>query len=716
MSQTPLALVADDDLTHRVRAREALEEAGLRVEDAATGREAVEVFQREVPQIVLLDAMMPDLDGFAACSVIRCLPHGATVPILIMTELEDVASIGKTFDAGATDFITKPLNALILSHRIRYILRASQMMEALRENERSLAEAQRIAHLGNWRWDPSTDRFTASEEVFRILGVDPDAFPGTMDAFLDSVHPKDREMMRRLLHQAIAQTGRFRHDHRLHHPVHGARIVREQVKVLRPAGGATHEVVGTIQDITDSWQAEAQVQLPASYDQLTHLPNRQLFQDRVSQALPLARRRPNAGALFLINLDRFQRINDALGPASGDQTLKEVAQRLTHCLRRTDSVAQQSEQDINMLSRLDGDQFAILLTQLSSPHDAALVARRILKALEEPYVLENRTVVITASIGIALLGPDGEDVDTLLRNADAAIHAAHGKGRNTYQFYSPSMNVALAERLSLERDLRKALERDEFVLHYQPQIAVRTWDIVGVEALIRWQHPDRGMVSPAAFIPLAEEIGFIGEIGQWVLRTACRQQVAWAAKGLDLSVAVNLSGVQFHQSSLLEMVAGIVTETGAAPTRIELELTERIAMQNAENTVSVFQQLKAMGFRLSIDDFGTGYSSLTYLKRFCLDTLKIDRAFVKDLAERSEHAAITLAIIAMAQRLSLHVLAEGVETPEQLAILREHGCDAIQGYLFSQPLPSELLERLVRTHRDKHRSFGATGESLPLTS
>jgi EAL domain-containing protein (putative c-di-GMP-specific phosphodiesterase class I) len=272
------------------------------------------------------------------------------------------------------------------------------------------------------------------------------------------------------------------------------------------------------------------------------------------------------------------------------------------------------------------------------------------------------------------------------------------------------MNVALAERLSLESDLRKALERDEFLLHYQPQVAVRTWDIAGVEALIRWRHPDRGMVSPASFIPLAEEIGLIGEIGRWVLWTACRQQVAWSAKGLDLSIAVNLSGVQFHQSSLLEMIAGVVKETGAAPAKIELELTESIAMQQADSAVSVFRQLKAMGFRLSIDDFGTGYSSLAYLKRFPLDTLKIDRAFVKDLAEGSDHAAIPLAIIAMAHGLNLHVLAEGVETQEQLAILREHGCDAIQGYLFSQPLSSDLVEQLVRTHRAKHPA------SLPLAS
>jgi EAL domain-containing protein (putative c-di-GMP-specific phosphodiesterase class I) len=358
----------------------------------------------------------------------------------------------------------------------------------------------------------------------------------------------------------------------------------------------------------------------------------------------------------------------------------------------------------------------MLLTHLSLPQDATKVAQRILKILGDDYVFQDRKVVITASIGIALLGQDGQDVDALLRNADAALRAAREKGRNTYQFYSQSMNVALAERLSLESDLRKALEREEFQLYYQPQIDIRRWDIVGVEALIRWRHPARGMVSPASFIPLAEEIGLIGDIGKWVLRTACRQQVEWAASGLDLSVAVNLSAVQFQQSALMETIADIIKETGADPHKLELELTESTAMQHAESAVAIFRQLKAMGFHLSIDDFGTGYSSLAYLKRFPIDTIKIDRAFVKDLGFESEHAAIAIAIIAMAHGLKLRVLAEGVETQAQLDILRNNHCDTIQGYFFSQPIPCELLEPLVRNHRSKQHPPGPSLDSLPLAS
>ncbi|NOS79203.1 MAG: EAL domain-containing protein, partial [Nitrospira sp.] len=429
---------------------------------------------------------------------------------------------------------------------------------------------------------------------------------------------------------------------------------------------------------------------------------RQLFHDRVTQALTTQKRHETQGAILLVNLDRFQRINDTLGPKCGDTILREVAERLLHCVRQSDSVARHDDQEPITLSRLGRDEFTVLLTHLASAQSAAKVTQRILESLNAPYHIDGRQVVVTASIGIALLGQDGDDVDTLLRNADAAVHAAQEKGRNTYQFYSQSMNVALAERLSLESDLRQALERSEFVLHYQPQVDIRRWEIVGVEALIRWQHPVRGMVSPMTFIPLAEEVGLIDQIGQWVLRTACAQQVAWGAYGLgEVSIAVNLSGVQFQQADLVESIRTIVRETGANPARLELELTESTAMHDAENAVLIFRQLKTMGFSLSIDDFGTGYSSLAYLKRFPIDTIKIDRAFVKDLASESEQAAIAMAIIAMAHGLKLRVLAEGVETQPQLDILRDQGCDAIQGYFFSHPLPADRVEQLIRDLRAK---------------
>lgn len=704
MNSTPLALIVDDDITLRVLAREALEQAGCRVEDAATGQEALEAFQRETPDIILLDVVMPGMDGFATCAALRKLPGGASVPVLIMTGLDDVKSIATAYDAGATDFVTKPWNALVLSHRVRYMLRASQAVAELLEREMSLAEAQRIARLGNWQWNLSSNRFTASTQTLRILGIQDDPASTTLsfDAFLGHIHEADRQAVESGIRQAIATGAPFRQDHRVHVPTGDVRIVHHYAEVAFEQGGAATSVVGTIQDITDQKKTEAQIHFLSNYDRLTQLPNRQLFQDRVTQALATQKRHDLQGAVLLINLDRFQRINDTLGPKCGDEMLREVAERLVHCVRHSDSVSRHDDQEPTTLSRLGGDEFTILLTHLSSAQNATKVAQRIQEALAVPFEVENRPVVITASIGIALLGQDGEDVDTLLRNAEAAMHAAQDQGRNTYQFYSKSMNVALAERLSLETDLRQAIDKGEFLLHYQPQVDIRRWEIVGVEALIRWPHPERGMVSPMSFIPLAEEIGLIDQIGQWVLRTACAQQVAWSACGLgDITIAVNLSAVQFQQAALLDTIRTIVRETGVDPARMELELTESTAMQQAENAVGTFNQLKEMGFSLSIDDFGTGYSSLAYLKRFPIDTIKIDRAFVKDLDTESEQAAIAIAIIAMAHGLKLRVLAEGVETQPQLDILRDQGCDAIQGYYFSQPLPAERVEQLIRDLRAK---------------
>lgn len=704
MNSTPLALIVDDDITLRVLARGALEQAGCRVEDAATGQEALDAFQRETPDIILLDVVMPGMDGFATCAALRKLPGGASVPILIMNGLDDVKSIATAYEAGATDFVTKPWNALVLSHRVRYMLRASQAVEELLEREMSLAEAQRIARLGNWKWNLSTNRFIASTETFRILGINADPSSSTLsfEEFLGHIHETDRPTVESGIRHAIATGAPFRQDHRVHTPTGDTRVVHHYAEVAFEQGGAATSVVGTIQDITDQKKAEAQIHFLSNYDRLTQLPNRQLFQDRVTQALAIQKRHETQNAILLINLDRFQRINDTLGPKCGDAILCEVAERLLHCVRQSDSVSRHDDQEPITLSRLGGDEFTMLLTHLASAQNATKVAQRAQEALAAPFQADNRPVVITASMGIALLGQDGEDVDTLLRNAEAAMHAAQDQGRNTYQYYSQSMNVALAERLSLETDLRQALERSEFVLHYQPQVDIRRWEIVGVEALIRWQHPERGMVSPMTFIPLAEEVGLIDHIGQWVFRTACAQQVAWGAYGLgEVSIAVNLSGVQFQQANLVESIRTIVRETGANPARLELELTESTAMQDAENAVLIFQQLKALGFSLSIDDFGTGYSSLAYLKRFPIDTIKIDRAFVKDLASESEHAAIAIAIIAMAHGLNLRVLAEGVETQPQLDVLRDRGCDAIQGYFFSHPLPADRVEQLIRDLRAK---------------
>jgi len=433
-------------------------------------------------------------------------------------------------------------------------------------------------------------------------------------------------------------------------------------------------------------QAEARVRHLAHFDELTGLPNRTLFNQRLSHALARARRAETPLAVLFIDLDRFKNINDTLGHAAGDRVLKEVAQRLSGCLREVDTV-----------SRLGGDEFVVLIEAVSRPADIAEVAQKILAAVVRPVVLDAQEFHLTASIGISTSPGDGDDLQGLMKNADIAMYRAKEQGKNNFQFYSAQINVHTLERVALESGLQHALERDEFVLHYQPKIDIGSNRIAGMEALLRWQQPGKPLIPPMQFIPLAEETGLIVPIGEWVLRTACRQNKAWQDEGLPcLRVAVNLSPRQFAHASLLQDVARVLKETRLDPAWLELEITEGMVMRDPERAVRLLHELKAMGIHLSLDDFGTGYSSLSYLKRFPLDSVKIDRSFIQDLPRDSDDAGITQAIIAMAHSLRLAVIAEGVETAEQLDFLRSHGCDEMQGYHFSRPVPEDQLLRMLR--------------------
>ena len=427
----------------------------------------------------------------------------------------------------------------------------------------------------------------------------------------------------------------------------------------------------------------------AHYDELTGLPNRSMFHLRVEQALARARRAGTRMAILFIDLDRFKNINDTLGHDVGDRVLNEIAVRLRASLREVDTVC-----------RLGGDEFVVLIEDLPEPAQVASVAQKILAEIARPITLETREVHITSSIGISTYPDDSADMQGLMKNADISMYRAKDQGKNNYQFYSAQMNVHTLERLALESDLRRALERDEFLLHYQPKVDIRSGQICGVEALVRWQQPGKGLIPPAQFIPLAEETGLIVPIGEWVLRTACAQSKAWQDGGLEpMRMAVNLSARQFAQENLAEDVARVLGETGLDAAWLELEITESMVMHNAEHAVLLLDRFKAMRIRLSIDDFGTGYSSLSYLKRFPIDSVKIDRSFIRDLPGNSDDAAITQAIVAMAHSLRLKVIAEGVETAEQLSFLRENGCDEMQGYHFSKPLPEGEFLRLVMDAR-----------------
>ncbi len=475
---------------------------------------------------------------------------------------------------------------------------------------------------------------------------------------------------------------------------------------IRHQGQVEGSVI-TFTDITERLRYQSQLERQANYDELTGLANRNLFQDRLEQALIFSRRHDCGLAVIFIDLDNFKTINDSLGHDAGDALLPQVASRLAGAVREGDTVARQG-----------GDEFVLLLTETREEKDVSMIAQKLLQAVSEPFEVGGRNLHITCSIGVASYPKDGEDRQVLLKNADAAMYRAKEIGRNNVQFFAEEMNVKAMERLMLENSLHQALERKEFLLHYQPQVDLRSGEIAGMEALVRWHHPELGLLSPARFIPVAEDSCLIIALGEWVLRTACAQNKAWQDAGLKpITVAVNLSARQFRQHDLVEMVTRVLRETGLDPAHLELEVTESLVMQNVEETIATLGRLKAMGIKLSIDDFGTGYSSLNYLKRFPVHTLKIDQSFVRDITTDPSDAAIAKTIISMAHELGLKVIAEGVETEEQKSFLCLRRCDEMQGYFFSRPVPAAEFESVLRDGRrleTDHASAATDGRTLLL--
>ena len=705
----PLVLIIDDDLTVRLLVSMSLEQVGFRVEQAENGYLGLEQFERVRPDVVLMDVMMPEMDGFAASAELRRRPEGMKVPILMMTGLDDHGSIDQAFDAGATDFITKPINYALLGHRVRYLLRASAAVQNLRESERRLATAQRIAQLGHWDWQPDEDTLHLSAEVCRIVGLDPAKRAVPLQVLLDRVPDKDRASVRAWF-AAIREHGQSAGiNHWLLNADAKPRYVRQQVEAVLDGSNRVVHLYGTLQDITELRRAEERIRQLAFIDSLTRLPNRELFKDRLSAALALAKHYSRRVGLLFMDLDHFKRINDTLGHSVGDLLLQATAERLRQSLRGSDTVSRLDLDDerSETIARLGGDEFTVLLPEIRRGEDAAVVAERIRRNLSKPLVLAGHEVFVTPSIGIALFPEDGDNPETLLKNADMAMYLAKRQGRNLYRFYDASLNDAALKRLTMENQLRKAIEQNELSIHYQPQLDLPSGRINGVEALLRWRSVMLGSVSPVDFIPLAEETGLIIPIGEWVLRTACQQAKTWQDEGIDLQrMAVNISVLQFVQPSFPGLVARILKETSLAPDALELEITESLLMKDPDGATCTLQALKNLGVQLAIDDFGTGYSSLSRLKQLPLDRLKIDKAFVREVNSQPDDAAIATAVIAMAESMGLRVIAEGVENEAQLRFLRSRNCDEVQGYYLSRPLPVDEVTQIL------HRSqYGLVDES-----
>ncbi len=643
--------------------------------------------QRQV-DIILLDLGLPDAEGVGSVRRVRAAaPH---VPLVVLTGLDDEALATQALQEGAQDYLIKgQIDARGLLRALRYAIERKSMEEALLvEKERAQVTLNCIGdavvctdisgkitflnlvaeRMTGWSWKEAAGLPMA--EVFRILdAASRETTPSPMD-------------------RAIGQ------NRTVHLPPNCVLIRRDGFEIpiedcVSPIKDRTGHATGAVivfRDVSAARAMALQMTHSTQHDLLTGLPNRVLLNDRLSQAIALALRHRRKVAVLVFDLDGFKHINDSLGHPIGDKLLQSVANRLVDSVRGSDTV-----------SRQGGDEFVVLLSEVAQSEDAAITARRTLQAVAEAHSIDEHDFHITTSIGVSVYPDDGLDAETLIKNADTAMYQAKENGRQSYQFFKPAMNVRAVERQSIEENLRRALERQEFSLHYQPKINLKSGKITGAEALLRWTHPTRGPVSPAQFIPVAEDCGLILPIGNWVLREACKQARAWLDAGLPLgTMAVNISSMEFRDDNFLENVFTTLKDTGLDPRSLELELTESVLMKRAESAASILKTLRASGVQIAVDDFGTGYSSLSYLRKFPIDALKIDQSFVRQITSAPDDTTIVTAVISMGRSLKLRVVAEGVETQQELEFLQAHQCDEAQGYYFSRPVLPQIFAKLLK--------------------
>jgi len=732
-----------------------------------------------------------------------------SIPMSLRKQIFGVRKNGEEFPAWASISKIRINGQWVFSVYLRDVTEYNDVISDLKRSKARLAEAQKIARFGNWDWDISNDSLIWSDEIYRIFGVEPQVFEATYEAFMERIHPDDREPIVKGIESALAGDKTYSLDHRIILYDGKIRFVHEQAEVFFDESGKAVRMIGTIQDITERklaeerfrlsatvfetsreailitdpqvnileanpsfyditgysreevvgknpqitksgkhprefyktmwkeldqsgrWQgeiwdrrkngeiyplflaiskvidqrgnvshyvgffsdlsalkkSEEQILYLSNYDILTHLPNRVLFRDQTQQAIRKIKKTDQCLAVIFLDINEFKLINDSLGIEAGDELLCLAAKRITDCFSENEMVA-----------RLNSDHFVVTIDNLPASEHAALVAEKIINNFSHRFKIKNENVFIDVSLGVAIYPDDGKKADELLNNAEIAVNHAKKKGKNNYQFFSDRMSVDSLERLQLSAELRHALERDEFILYYQPQVDLRTGRIIGAEALIRWKHREKGLMPPAKFISIIEKTGLIIPVGEWVIKTACRQAIEWQNLGLmPLRMSVNLSAIQFNQKNLVAVIKKALATTRLSAEYLELELTESIVMQDVDEAIRKLHLLKNIGVSISIDDFGTGYSSLSYLKKFPIDVLKIDQSFIRDLSVDTDDAAIAAAVISMGHSLNMRIIAEGVEQEEHIHFLREHNCDEIQGHYFSKPLPKEEFVTLLKS-------------------
>jgi diguanylate cyclase (GGDEF)-like protein/PAS domain S-box-containing protein len=690
MTQIPDSLlVVDDDALNREMMIRRLSRRGFRVSSAESGQAAINWVKQNPVDLVLLDIEMPGTSGLDVLSVLRQSYTPAQLPIIMVTGKISSDDVVQALNVGANDYITKPIDFPVVLARIQTQLSRKHAEEALRDSEERYALAARGANDGLWDWDLAKGKIYFSPRWKSMLGWEEHEISEDPDEWFRRIHPDDVDRVRADIAAHLKElTPHYEDEYRMLHRDGNYLWMLGRGLGIRGGNGKAYRMAGSQTDITRG----------KVVDVLTGLPNRVLFMDRLSRSFERARRgRGKSFALIFLDLDSFKLVNDSFGHLMGDQMLVAIAGRLEATVRATDTIARFGRN--HTIARIGGDEFTILLEDITNAIDVTRVADRISKELGEPFVVGGQELFPTASIGIALYNQNYQSPEEILRDADTAMYSAKALGKGRYEIFDANMRANTIARLQLETELRRAIERKEFEVYYQVLVSLDTGRIWGFEALVRWKHPARGVVSPNEFIPVAEETGLIVPIGQWVLKEACQQARIWQARFTDeppLLISVNLSARHFLQPDLIQQCRQVLDETQLSHSSLNLEVTESAMMPDPESAIDLMGQLKSLGIKLALDDFGTGYSSLSYLHRFPLDSLKIDRSFVSRLMDDDE---IVRAIITLGRNLGLKVIAEGVETIEQIAKLRELGCEFAQGYYFSVPVNAqEATDLLAAQH------------------
>ena len=682
-----VVMVVDDDEFTRQYIKICLEEEPLLIIEAQDGEEAITKYATHNPDVVLMDVLMPKLNGYQACKRLRELTGDNNLPIIMMTSLEDEKATQDAFDAEATDFIAKPINQILLVHRIAQALDAKASRIELQAKKSQLAASQKISGSGYFEYDPLANEILCSKALNVLLGFNKlDDRLISLNKFLNLIQHSDRGIFEKHILDA-AKTGKSCSlEYKMVSVDNSEHIVQHQIMASPVAKTGKYHLLGTIIDITTIIEKDTLIEQQQQKDSLTGLPNRRRLDELLPSWVAISDLEKKQLGVFFLSLDQFKNINSSLGHKLADSLLILIINRFKNL-----------ENDNLIISRFAGVQFVLLAKQLNSVADADTIIDDLKRLLAEPFLIDDQEVFVTISIGITLYPLVHSDKTQLVKDAQSAMVEAKNLGRNRHEYYREEIGRTFSKKLSLETSLHKALENDEFEVYYQPQVSVINRRIIGMEALIRWNHPEWGLVSPIDFVPLAEETGIIVPIGSWVMETAARQIVFWREKGFGLlRIGINLSAKQFQDKDLAMEVQDVISKTGILPPSLDLEITESSAMNDIGRTISVLNQINEMGVQISMDDFGTGYSSLSYLQQMPLNTLKIDRAFIKDIQSDGTNGEISKVIIAMCHTLGLNVIAEGVETEEHLSFLKKHECNEAQGYLISRPLPAHEIGALLQ--------------------